>query len=454
MRGVTPTGAKRKPKRLLTWSATRVADLIHRRGALLRVALGKPLAAAALPSAPSMIEENAALTATIALRDQKIDALERELQVCRPERANFADRHQKALKRAARKRAARNELKEAQQRGYSEAQKAARAAQLATRKRNFDAAVERASYVRVVMLTKKLERANKKLADAGLAHVAALEEKAKQVSTARKRARKVENAAKKLDATQETLKAAKAEAKELRARCESESESESDEEEGGGAAQQRRNQRGRFQAGDWRQRLTALAPDVVYHEPAARQMRARRMELTIAGECINYVRVAKAKRVVSFGIDESSKFGLGVVSTNTQIEEHGAAAGETVDVVMRGAVLSAGSKSRTGERILRAGRRSTMPSSAPAAGSRTAGRRPTRWACTASPNTPSSRATPATVRRSSSSSWWRRRSRRAGRRSARPPGRGWTRRSETPRSSRTSGAAGSTSATSSLTRSR
>ena len=88
-----------------------------------------------------------------------------------------------------------------------------------------------------------------------------------------------------------------------------------------------------------------MAPDVVYHEPAARQMRARRMELTIAGECINYVRVAKAKRVVSFGIDESSKFGLGVVSTNTQIEEHGAAAGETVDVVMRGAVLSAGGRS-------------------------------------------------------------------------------------------------------------
>ena len=48
--------------------------------------------------------------------------------------------------------AAKNEVKEAQQRGYSEAQKAARAAQLATRKRNFDAAVERASYVRVVML--------------------------------------------------------------------------------------------------------------------------------------------------------------------------------------------------------------------------------------------------------------------------------------------------------------
>ena len=73
LRGVTPTGAKRKPKRLLTWSATRVADLIHRRGPVLREALGLPPAAAALPSAPSMIEENAALTATIALKNQRKD---------------------------------------------------------------------------------------------------------------------------------------------------------------------------------------------------------------------------------------------------------------------------------------------------------------------------------------------------------------------------------------------
>ena len=50
LRGVTPTGAKRKPKRLLTWSATRIADLINRRGPVLRAALGMPPAAAALPS--------------------------------------------------------------------------------------------------------------------------------------------------------------------------------------------------------------------------------------------------------------------------------------------------------------------------------------------------------------------------------------------------------------------
>ena len=112
------------------------------------------------------------------MKNQKIEALERELAVCRAQRADFADKLHKAKKRAERKRADARKFKEAQQRGYSEAQKAARAAQLATRKRNFDAPVERASYVRVVTLTRKLERANMKLEDAGLAHAAALEEKA------------------------------------------------------------------------------------------------------------------------------------------------------------------------------------------------------------------------------------------------------------------------------------
>ena len=79
--------------------------LIYRRGPVLRAALGLPPAAAALPSAPSMIEDNAALTATVALKDQKIDALERKLAVCRAERADFADKLAKAKTRAERKRA-------------------------------------------------------------------------------------------------------------------------------------------------------------------------------------------------------------------------------------------------------------------------------------------------------------------------------------------------------------
>ena len=254
LRGVTPTGAKRKPKRLLTWSATRVADLIHRRGPVLRAALGLPPAAAALPSAPSMIEENAALSAAIKQKSAAYTALERELAICRAERADFADKLHKAKKRAERKRADARKFKEAQQRGYSEAQKAARAAQLATRKQKFDAAVERASYVRVVMLTKKLARANKKLEDAGLAHAAALDVKKTEVARARKRARAVEGDAIKLPGLQLEVKALKTKVEELRAERESESESESDEEEGGGAAQQRRNKRGRFEAGDWRLR--------------------------------------------------------------------------------------------------------------------------------------------------------------------------------------------------------
>ena len=134
-----PPLRKRPPKRFNTWSATRVADLIHRRGPVLRAALGLPPAAAALPSAPSMIE---ALTATIGLKNQKIEALERELAVCRAQRADKADKLHKAKKRAERKRADARKYKEAQQRGYSEAQKAARAAQLAMRQRNFDAAVD------------------------------------------------------------------------------------------------------------------------------------------------------------------------------------------------------------------------------------------------------------------------------------------------------------------------
>jgi len=75
--GLPQPPRKRPPLRFKTWAATRVADLIHRRGPVLRAALGLPPAAAALPSAPSMIEENAAHTATIVLRNQKINALER-----------------------------------------------------------------------------------------------------------------------------------------------------------------------------------------------------------------------------------------------------------------------------------------------------------------------------------------------------------------------------------------
>ena len=51
-------------------------------------------AAAALPSAPSMIEENAALSAAIKQKSAAYTALERELAICRAQRADFADMRQ------------------------------------------------------------------------------------------------------------------------------------------------------------------------------------------------------------------------------------------------------------------------------------------------------------------------------------------------------------------------
>lgn len=70
-------------------------------------------------------------------------------------------------------------------------------------------------------------------------------------------------------------------------------------------------------------------------------MRRSRGELTIAGEAIAAFRVASCKRIISFGFDESTKFGLGMLATNTQIEPHDAP-GTSIDVLLRGVTLTAG----------------------------------------------------------------------------------------------------------------
>ena len=64
-----------------------------------------------------------------------------------------------------------------------------------------------------------------------------------------------------------------------------------------------------------------------------------RSEVTVGGEAIAALRMATAKRFVSFGFDESTKFGKNVLSTNAQLETK---EGEVVDVVPRGATLTAG----------------------------------------------------------------------------------------------------------------
>ena len=129
----------------------------------------------------------------------------------------------------------------------------------------------------------------------------------------------------------------------------------------------RRDERGRFGALDWQLRelilselarrtppvaiaanitdvLRMFASKEVVPLPCVREMIKMRNELTVIGECLAAFRVALAKRIISFGFDESTKFGLGLLSSNTQIEPHDAP-GTSVDVVLRGASLTAGGTS-------------------------------------------------------------------------------------------------------------
>ena len=78
--------------------------------------------------------------------------------------------------------------------------------------------------------------------------------------------------------------------------------------------------------------------------PSERELKRMRNEVTVAAESLAAFRVALAKRIISFGFDESTKFGLGLLASNTQIEPHDAP-GTSVDVVLRGATLTAGGTS-------------------------------------------------------------------------------------------------------------
>ena len=53
--------------------------------------------------------------------------------------------------------------------------------------------------------------------------------------------------------------------------------------------------------------------------PCERVVAQMRGELTVASEAIAAFRVALCKRIISFGWDESTKFGLGILSSNTQV---------------------------------------------------------------------------------------------------------------------------------------
>ena len=81
-----------------------------------------------------------------------------------------------------------------------------------------------------------------------------------------------------------------------------------------------------------------MKPSVASWGPSERQK--MRGEVTIAGECIAAFRVAGCARILSFGWDESTKWGLGLLSSNMQIVEQGSST--PVNLVPRGATLTAG----------------------------------------------------------------------------------------------------------------
>lgn len=87
--------------------------------------------------------------------------------------------------------------------------------------------------------------------------------------------------------------------------------------------------------------LRIYAPDAIVPQPCERQMRKMRGEVTIAGEALAAYKIGKALRIVSFGFDESTKFGISLLSTNVQIEPHNSP-GTILDVVPRGATIAAG----------------------------------------------------------------------------------------------------------------
>jgi len=82
-----------------------------------------------------------------------------------------------------------------------------------------------------------------------------------------------------------------------------------------------------------------LAPGLNVPFPDLTMIRKMRQEATLLGEGVAAYRIASAKRIVSFGFDETTKFGDGLASTNFQIET---ASGEICDEVLRGAFLIPG----------------------------------------------------------------------------------------------------------------
>ena len=311
-----------------------VAELVYKKGAALRQAVnGDPQDEEDLPALDACVRE--------------LSKVWEELGAVKAAAATIRDTHRKLKESKAEKR-----------RGVKQAAAKKLAEKLAGAK-------ERYLALRREQRAAELVKARAKAVDESKAQVGKL---TVERARARDRARAKEWAAKEGERWKLTAKEAQLELKKLKAAAdvvmEDDGETEEEEQMVPIWTCPRREENGRFKADDWRLRpiiygelarrtptvavganiadvLQLYAPDVQFAQPTERQIRLMRIELTIAGECMAHFQVGNAIRIISFGFDESTKYGLGLLSTNTQIEPYGAP-GTSIDVVQRGATLTAG----------------------------------------------------------------------------------------------------------------
>ena len=378
------------------WSIVLIADTIKRHRKTLQTLLGLDMEMEELPTAAEVIAERDASISKLGERNE-------ELQV---ELTKVKDKERKQADR----------LKTAGQR-KTEAVRAAREKAQAAAKEKIAAFREKEKERQAKAAQLRAEGLEAAYADDYASALA-------KVAKARARARKVETEAKAARQRLKRAQSAEATVKELREQLDEAMQVEEPPESPGGSGDEpapksaRRDEHDRFTSLDWKLRelilaeearrtppiaiaanitdvLRMFAEEEVVPLPCVREIERMRHELTVVGECLAAFRVAICKRIISFGFDESTKFGLGLLSSNTQIEEAG---GTSVDVVLWGASLTAGG---TSEEVAKsvdvkifsharrlsspAGRRSMRRSLAPAAGPPTAGRTPRRSASTAWP---------------------------------------------------------------------
>ena len=338
--GLRAPGPSKKPKdgppRWKTAAAvTTVAGLISKHGIALRRLLKLNMPVAEVPTLETELEAARELAA-------QVPKLKTALKKAKDAHAHSAARLKKQKKG----------ITKAQRAKLKEAVKAA-AARI-TEKARLKAAAD----------------AERQIAAAGASLAETLAKQTAKASEAQKRAKKVEGMAKAYAKCLKRAQRAEATVRDLRIDLDEAAEEQLEERlESPGTSEShaklaRRSKDGRFQAEPWQQRvlkwaqlgrgvapstvnanitevLTIYASEALVPQPCQRQMRKLRSEVAIAGEMIAALRVALAIRIISFGFDESTKWGLGLLSTNTQIEPHDAP-GTSIDVVMRGATLTAG----------------------------------------------------------------------------------------------------------------